>query len=342
MTDVAERAGVSVSTVSRTLRGLPTVSSSARARVEEAVRELSFVVSRQASSLVTGRTGNIAVLTHSLDSWFMSTAIGAVGSVLRDAGLDMQVYCVPDVEQRAAFFERLPARRNADALLVVSFDLTEEEGARLDELDVPVVYISQHAPGRASVYVDDVAGTRRGTQHLLNLGHRRIGYVAAETDWGFAFSADARLTGYRQAVAGAGLPLDEDLVVAARCERRPVEEAVGRLLGLADPPTAVVAESDQLAMRVMWVLRAAGIGVPERMSVLGFDDHEFAEWMDLTTIAQSPEDLGRAAAELACELLRDGTPDQARHIELPTRLLPRGSTAAVTRTAARGEEGAGE
>lgn len=327
MTDVAERAGVSVSTVSRTLRGLPVVSSSARRRVDEAVRELSFVVSRQASSLVTGKTGNVAVLTHALDTWFMGTAITAVASVLRDAGLDLQVYCVHDVEQRAAFFERLPARRNTDALLVISFNLTDKESARLDELGVPVVYISQHAPGRASVYVDDVAGARRGTQHLLNLGHRRIAYLAAEDDWGFTCSADARLTGYREALADADIPYDEDLVVTSRCERRPVEEAVGRLLGLREVPTAVVAESDQLAMRVIWVLRGSGIAIPDRMSVLGFDDHELAEWMDLTTIAQSPEDLGRAAAEMACELIHDPATEQGRHIELPTLLLPRGTTA---------------
>jgi DNA-binding LacI/PurR family transcriptional regulator len=328
MADVAERAGVSVSTVSRTLRGLSTVSPDVRARVEKAAREMNFVISRQASSLVTGKTGVVAVLAPTLNSWFIGSALTSLGAVLREAGLELLVYAVSDMEERTAFFDRLPARRNADALLVMSFDLTAEESARLDDLQVPVVYISQHAEGRPSVYVDDVAGGRRGTQHLLNLGHRRIAFVQSVDARGFTFSSKTRLIGYRQALADAGLPFDEDLVVATpMSNQRRTTEAVGRLLGLRNPPTAVFAEMDQIAMEVIWTLRKGRIEVPERISVLGFDDHEMAEWMDLSTIAQSPDDIGRAAGELARALISDPDADQQRHVVLPTHLIPRGSTA---------------
>ncbi|MET7904706.1 LacI family DNA-binding transcriptional regulator [Streptomyces sp. NPDC005355] len=343
MADVAQRAGVSVSTVSRTLRGLSSVSPKTRGRVEKAARELSFAVSRSASSLVTGKTRRVAVLTPHLDSWFLGAALSGVSAVLREADLDLLVYSVPDLAERTAFFDRLPARRNADALLVVSFDLTTEERARLDELGMPVIFVSQHAPGRPSVYIDDAEGARRGMRHLLNLGHRRIAFLQSSDDTGFSWSSQARLTGYRQALEEAGLPYDEELVhypVVRR--RRGIGEAVGHLLSLRHPPTAVFAESDEVAIEVISVLRAARIDVPGRMSVLGFDDHQLAEWLDLTTVAQPVVDIGRAAAELARSIIEDPDADPARHRVFPTRVIPRGSTApaAAPTEGARREAGA--
>lgn len=329
MADVAERAGVSVSTVSRTLRGLTNVSPQVRARVERAARELEFAVSRHASSLVTGRTGVVAALVPTLNSWFMGSALSSLGPLLRAADMELTVYVIPDLAERAAFFERLPARRNADALLVFSFDLTEEESTRLDALGMPVIYVSQHAEGRPSVYVDDVAGARNGTRHLLNLGHRRIAFMQTVGATGFAFSSHERLLGYQQALTEAGVPLDDSLVVAARvADGRGVAEALGELLSLREPPTAVFAEQDELAAALIATLRRARIAVPEGMSVLGFDDQPVADWLDLTTVAQSPARMGRLAGELALELIGEADTDHRRHVVLPTRLIPRATTAA--------------
>lgn len=339
MADVAERAGVSASTVSRTLRGL-SVSLDVRARVERAARELNFAVSRQAASLVTGKTGVVAVLAPTLNSWFIGSTLSTLGPELRAAGMDLLVYVTPEMTARADFFERLPARRNADALLVFCFDLTAEETARLSDLQMPVIYVSQHAEGRPSVYVDDVAGARRGTRHLLNLGHRRIAFVRSVGASGFAFSSNERLVGYQQALTEAGVPLDDDLVVAAPvADKRSIAEAVGELLSLREPPTAVFAEQDELAATVVRTLRKARIEVPERISVLGFDDHPIAELSDLSTIAQSPDDIGRAAGELARSLLNDPDADPAQHIVLPTRLIPRASTAPLRGDGTEATEG---
>ncbi|MDI3405251.1 LacI family DNA-binding transcriptional regulator [Streptomyces sp. B-S-A6] len=338
MADVAERAGVSVSTVSRTLRGLATVSPEAKRRVEDAARELSFVISRQASSLVTGKTGSVAVLAPTLNSWFTGSVLAGLGPVLRTAGLDLLVYSASDLAERAEFFEQLPARRNADALLVVSFDLTAEESARLDGLGVPVVYVSQRSSGRPSVYVDDVAGARAGVRHLVNLGHRRIAFLRSRRGAaGFTFSSRRRIDGYREALREAGVePSDELVVDVSAPGRRGTEEAIGTLLGLREPPTAVFAEVDQIAIEAIGVLRSAHIPVPDRISVLGFDDHDMAQWMELTTVAQPAVELGRVAGELARALIDDPNADPTAHRELPTSLIPRGSTGPV------GSVGAGE
>ncbi|WP_369395329.1 LacI family DNA-binding transcriptional regulator [Streptomyces sp. CG1] len=332
MADVAERAGVSTSTVSRTLRGLSTVSSEVRARVEEAARELNFAVSRQAASLVTGRTGNVAVLVPTLNAWFMGSALSSLAPLLRAAGMELIVYVIPDMAERISFFERLPARRNADALLVFSFDLTDEETERLDNLGMPVIYVSQHVDGRPSVYVDDVAGALHGTRHLLNLGHRRIAFVQTVGASGFSFSSNERLLGYQQALTEAGVPLDEDLVVATPVgDKRSIAEAVGKLLSLREPPTAVFAEQDEVAAAVIRTLRRTQIAVPERISVLGFDDQPLADWFDLSTVAQSPSDIGRAAGELALRLIDDSEAEHERHVVLPTHVIPRATTAPAPR-----------
>ncbi|MGQ4400177.1 LacI family DNA-binding transcriptional regulator [Streptomyces hayashii] len=328
LADVAERAGVSPSTVSRTMRGLTSVSPEVRARVERAAHELNFAISRQASSLVTGRTGVMAVLVPTLDSWFMGAALSSLGPLLRGAGMELTVYVVPDLDERAAFFERLPARRNADALLVFCFDLTGEETTRLDDLGMPVIYISQHVKGRPSVYVDDVAGACKATRHLINLGHRRIAFAHTTNARGFSFSSRERLLGYQQALTEAGIPLDDDLIVTTPPrDKRGTTQAVGNLLSLREPPTAIFAEQDELAASLILSLRTVQIEVPERISVLGFDDQLMAEWLNLSTVAQSPADMGRAAAELALELINDPEANREQHIVLPTHLILRGTTA---------------
>ncbi|MFD4900586.1 LacI family DNA-binding transcriptional regulator [Streptomyces sp. NPDC058411] len=327
LADVAQRAGVSPSTVSRTLRGLSTVSPETRARVEKAARELSFAISRSASSLVTGRTGRVAVLVPNLDSWFLGAALAGMAPALNAAGLDMLVYSVTTAEQRAQFFDRLPARRNADALLVVSFALSPEERARLDDLGMPLVFVSQHEQGRAGVYVDDVEAAQRGTRYLLNLGHRRIAYLEPADASGFAWSSRARLDGYRTALAEAGIDRDDDLVRhVAEWQGPSLEAAVGRLLSLAEPPTAIFAETDDIAFRLLTVLRGVNVPVPQRMSILGFDGHTMAEPWDLSTMAQPARRLGEAAAELVHRVIHDPEAYRERHVVLPVELVPRGST----------------
>ncbi|TJZ59392.1 LacI family transcriptional regulator [Streptomyces piniterrae] len=329
MADVARRAGVSTSTVSRAVRGVSTVSPEARSRVERAAQELSFALSRSASSLVTGKTGRVAVLTPGLPRapWFLGTALTGLAEGLRDADLDLLAYVITDASERAAFFDRLPARRNADAVMVMSFILTEEERERLDELDVPLVFVSQHAPGRASVYIDDAAGARRGMRYLLNLGHRRIAHLQSAAVDSFVWSAYDRLVGYREALEEAGLPYDDALVVRAELNRPGIREAIGALLSEPQMPTAIFVEADDMAFEVMSVLRSCGIDVPGQISVLGFDDHPLAEMLDLSTVAQSAWHTGHTAAGLVSSILTDPDSDPARHIALPTHLIPRGSTA---------------
>jgi DNA-binding LacI/PurR family transcriptional regulator len=325
MEDVAARAGVSVSTVSRALRDSPLVSEATRLRVHAAAEELSFAVSRAASSLATGRLGRVAVLVGGhLGPWFNGTMLDAMYEQLRAANLDLLVYRITDLAERQAFFERLPARRNADALIVASFALTAAEHERLEALGMPVVYLNQEQPGAPSVSIDDVAGARAGTRYLLNLGHRRFAFVHGRHEEGFAWSATRRVHGFSAEVAAAGLTAADYQTLAFHGETD-ADAVVAQLLSGHELPTAVFAESDEIALALLPALRRVGLGMPEDLSLLGFDDHEMAARFGLSTVAQPVFQMARKTADLAIALADGGSPEQTR-IRVEARLVPRLTT----------------
>lgn len=320
MRDVARRAGVSLSTVSRVLRGAPGVTPEVRERVRRTADELSYVVSRNASELVTGRTGRIAVVVPSLEPWFFAAVLAGVGEALHRAGLDMLVYQV-GVRDWA---HSLPLPRNSDAVLTVSLDLSEEEYHLLDEIGVPLVLIGQRLPGRAGVFIDDHAGAAAATRHLLNLGHTRIAYIGSGTGPRLSRSSRHRLAGYEAAMDEAGF---EPWSVVKAHGHEGGGLAAGELLSGLALPTAVLTESDDMALGAHRALRRSGIEIPDAISLMGFDNHNTAEVLDLTTVDQSPREIGLEAGLLTADIL-EGTRPHDTHVEIPTQIIPRQSTAA--------------
>lgn len=335
MADVADRAGVSITTVSRALRQSELVSAETSARVWAAAEELSFAVSRTASSLATGRLGRIGVVIGGhLGAWFNGSILDGIYATLRDAGHELLIYRITDGGERERFFATLPARRNADALIVASFALTGAEQERLRDLGMPLVYLNQQAPEAANVSIDDVAGARMGARHLLNLGHRRIAFVAADNQAGFFYSASERVQGFRAELSSAGVPPELATTLTARSVTDG-EHVVAQVLGAATMPTALMVESDELALSVMAACWRMGLRTPEDVSVLGFDDHAMAGTFGLSTVAQPVDVLGREAARMALSLLTPNTgldvAEREAKIRVPTRLVLRGSTARARR-----------
>ena len=325
MADVAKRAGVSVSTVSRALRGSALVSPDTIERVRQAAEELDFAVSRAASSLASGRLNRVAVLlSGSLGSWFNGCLLDATYAALHDRGQELLIYRTLSRDERDAFFTTLPARRNADALIVGSLELTAAQRQRLQNLGMPLVFVNRRQAGAASVAIDDAAGAEVATQHLVNLGHRRVAYVGYAHDPSARPSSARRLTGYRAAMAAARIPArDQREILTARAGDG--EDVVSQLLGAPRPPTALLVEADDLAMRVLAALWRVGLRTPQDLSVVGFDDHAMAETFGLTTIAQPVAELGRQAAELSLALAAGEVP-RRRAITLPTNLVLRSTT----------------
>ncbi len=330
--DVARRAGVSTATVSRALTGAPHVSPDLRERVLAAAAELGYVVSPSASRLASGQTRSVAVVAPFLDRWFFGQVLAAVEEVLREAGYDVLLYGLPNAAAREAFFTDLPVRRRVDAVLVLTLPLTASETDALLGLGVPVGAVGVRAPGLSSVGIDDEAGALAAVNHLLNLGHTRIGMIGGGTsdDWARFTVSRTRARGYRAALIAAGQEIPTGYQVDGRFTFPGGVLGMAQLLAHPTPPTAVFAQSDEMAMGALDTLRHAGLTCPGDVSIIGFDDHELAELIDLTTIGQPVSAQGRAAArDLVTRMATGAAPTVTT---LPTRLILRATTRVLALT----------
>lgn len=324
MEDVAALAGVSTATVSRALRGLPHVAESTRRRVMAAAAELDYVVSPTASRLASGRTATVGVVVPFVGRWFFGTVIAGAAAQLRPAGLDLVLYPVTNQAARERFFEEMPLRRRVDAVLTVALPLRPAELDTLRSLDVPLTFVGSSAEGASSVVVDEVAGARVAVQHLVNLGHRRIAMIGGgEESQAFTVPRERR-QGYVAALRAGGIPVDHKLEVAGGYTPAGGQSAMADLLAMRDPATAVFVQSDEMALGAIRAVRRAGLRVPRDVSIVGFDDHELAEYTDLTTVSQPVRDMGERAGRLVCAGLAGAGPS----IDIvPTHLVIRGTTA---------------
>ncbi|HEX5089822.1 MAG TPA: LacI family DNA-binding transcriptional regulator [Nocardioides sp.] len=328
MADVAREAGVSIATVSRALRGVPGVSQATRDRIVRIAHELSYVISPEASALSKGSTGRVAIVMPHLDAWFYSAMLASMAPVLRAADLDMLVYQVEGQEQRAAFLRGLPARRKADAVIITALPMAQAEVERLDLMGVHVVVAGGSIRDHPHVQVDDLEAGRLAVSHLVDLGHRRIGMIRTSDTDGTTWSSDLlRVRAWRETLAGAGLDACEELLVTESYGVGAGGRAMGRLLALPDPPTAVFAYSDELAFAAMAHARSSGLRVPEDVSVVGMDGHPLGEQVGVTTVDQDVAGQGRLAAEMAVRLLAG---EQVRDLDVPVRLVQRGSSGPAT------------
>ncbi len=326
MADVATRARVSIATVSRALRGLPGVSEATRQRVRDAADELSYVVSPEASRLARRETGRIGVVVRRFDSWFYATMLTHIEERLREAELDVLVYQLDDEDQRTRFFRDLPTRRKVDAVILIALPARGDEAERLGMMGVEVIVAGGQLGEYPRVMVDDHALGAAATQHLLDLGHRRIGMIRPYDSMASVWSADMqRLGGYQHALDRAGLGGSVELVVREGFDAQAGQRGIARLLDLPDPPTAVFCYSDELAVGATVEVRERGLSVPGDVSLIGVDGHPLADLLGITTLDQHVAQQARLAAEMSLALLRGETLEQV-HQEVPWRFVDRGST----------------
>lgn len=328
--DVAELAGVSAATVSRALRGLPNVAPSTRQRVLEAADALGYVADATAARLATGHTLTLGVAVTQLGQWFTSQVLASVEAVMTRAGYDLLVLTVVDSSDRQQLAAGQRTRGRVDGLIAVDIALDQPQQRRLTRTGLPTVVVGVDAPDAPSVGIDNVAAARAATDHLLALGHRRIGLIGHVLDPARDFpSARERRDGYLAGLRAAGLPAEPGLEAVGNFSLEGGGEAAAALLERPHPPTAVFALSDEMAAGALWEAKGRGLPVPEQLSVVGFDDHEIAAPLGLTTVAQPVAEQGERAAELLLSELEQG-PGGSRHVLLPTRLVVRETTARPT------------
>lgn len=321
---VAQEAGVGVGTVSRVINGSASVSEATRRRVLDVVAELGYEPNATARALSTGRTRSVGVIAPFFTRPSVIERLRGVAPLLATAGYQLVLFDVERPEQRAGVFRSLVGR--VDGLLSISLAPPKADLRRLEAAGIPVVLVDQAHDSVPTVTVDDVEGGRLATEHLLELGHRRIAFAGDTVDGVHgAHASSRRCIGYQRALERAGVPVRPDLV-RLRPHGREAAEIVRDLVGLASPPTAVFAASDLQALAVIDTLEALGMRVPDDLSVVGFDDVELARYAGLTTVAQPLEDSGMKGAELLLSALEGEDVLQARQ-HLSLELVVRGTTA---------------
>jgi LacI family transcriptional regulator, repressor for deo operon, udp, cdd, tsx, nupC, and nupG len=331
MADVAREAGVSISAVSRALRGQPGVSDATRARIRAIADGLSYVVSPEASALARRSTQRVGVVVPHIETWFFATMLAGVESMLRRAELDVLIFHVEGRADRDRFFEQLPIRRKVDAVIVVALPVTEEQLERLGLMGVHIVVAGGRLGSYPHIRVDDVEVGRRAVEHLIELGHERIAMIRSHDHEGVVWPPDQeRTAGYYEGLRRAGLSAPDDLLVTEQWGVDGGRRAMRQLLSRRPLPTAVFVYSDEMAYGALHQLRQAGIDVPGQMSVIGVDDHPHAELFDLTTIRQPVQQQGAAAANIALGMLGEQTAAEPASC-LPTELVIRGTTASPGR-----------
>jgi DNA-binding LacI/PurR family transcriptional regulator len=325
--DVAAAAGVSVATVSRALRGLPNVAASTRERIHEVATTLSYRADPAASRLAAGRSRSIAVAVPMLNTWYFSQVVAGAEAVCAEAGYDTIVAGVGhDRAERSILDGSSALHRRVDGLILVDVSLFDTELEFHRSTGLALVSVGARQIGFPSIGIDDVEVGRLAAQHLIDLGHRRIGLIHGATEDPFDFEVPLlRQQGFESAMRAAGIELDPALYAPGDFTVDGGARAAAQLLDSADPPTAIFAMADEMAFGVARYARERGLRIPEDVSLVGVDDHDFAPVIGLTTIRQHVEEHGTTAARLLLnDLEGDGAPIE--RVNAPIELIVRSST----------------
>ncbi len=298
--DVATAAGVSVATVSRAMRGLPNVAISTRHHVVEVAGRLGYSADPAASRLAAGRTKTITVVIPKLSGWYFSTVVAGTEAICAEAGYDVLVVGVGSHSDLSRILsEQYHLERRTDGLVVIDVIVTPEQAASITRRGVALTTVGSRTAGQPSVRIDNVHVGRLAADHLVGLGHRRLGMIGAQKDNPLSFDVPTlRHRGFVEGLAAHGIDFDIELLEGGNFGIDGGQEAMAALLDHAAPPTAVFSMSDEMAFGALMELHHRGLVAGRDISLVGVDDHEFARVVGLTTIHQPVADHGAAAARL--------------------------------------------
>ena len=326
ISDVAKTAGVSVATVSKVINNRYGVAVATSSRVQEVIDQLGYESSLVARSLRSHRTNVIGILVAEFEP-YSTELLKVTSSAVGGTGYELLAYsgggrAGSDVGWERRYLSRLSGTLIDGAILVTPTVVDAQYG-------IPVVAVDPHTgpSGLPTVDSDNLAGAVTATEHLLGLGHRRIGFLGGRTD---LESARLREEGYRQALRAAGIEPDPSLMRIGGYRPETAGQPAHELLTLDEPPTAIFAANDLSALRTIDVARSLGLSVPEDLSVIGFDNvpESALSTPSLTTISQPIQQMGAEALRLLVDLI-DGKERESTHLRLPTALVERSSCRTV-------------
>lgn len=321
--DVAEKSGISISTISRVLNNPEKVNPETRALVLDAIDKLGFVPKAEARARALSKTNRIGVITSFFTAPSFAQRLRGVAAALAAANYELVIYTVDSFDRLQGYFSSIPFTGNLDGLIVMSLPIQKKDAQRLIEHGLETVLIEYSHPELNCIEINDLQGGQMATEYLLGKGHRRIAFVGDKEPHDFEIHpAGLRLKGFQQALKTAKVNIPGEYIRLFENTQAAAMQATRELLSLPTPPTAIFAAADLQALSVLKVAREMGVKVPEQLAVIGFDDIDTAEFMDLTTIRQHLDESGKLAVEILLAHLADPTrPPQ--HVNLPLTLIER-------------------
>jgi DNA-binding LacI/PurR family transcriptional regulator len=329
--DVAKRAGVSTATVSKVLSNTPYVSTDTRARVVAVIDELDFVPSLAARSLSNARTNIIGlafpyVSDDLFDDPHLMTFLRGVDEIVSAREVSILLMTARSGDDAASSLRRLLHVQYVDGAIILGMQSTMPTARALRHQLYPTIALGYTSPlgVRNTVHAADREGAAKAANHLVSLGHRRIAVMTGPSE---ITAVEERLEGFRSQLGAAGITLDADSIVEGDFTQESGYTLAPQLLDHTDPPTAVFAVNDRMALGLMAYAQARGLGIPSDLSIVGFDDIPAAAYAHppLTTVSQPSRAMGHVAAQRLLDLIEEGG-DGFDPVVLPTTFVLRSST----------------
>jgi LacI family transcriptional regulator len=327
--DVAQRAGVSISTVSLALNSPDRVRPETLDKIYQSVQELGYTPKAEATILARKSTRRIGVVAPFVTYGSFMERLRGVMAAAEKERYEVVLYDHESYALRHHLADSLSLSQRLDGLILMAIPMSDVLAKRLLQDGLPTVLVEFARPEFSSVVIDDEAGGRLAAQYLLQRGHRRFAFLGE--GWLETKSApkrvvtqkDLRLRGFRSELAAANLELSDNRVLDAFNSVEAGRQAALKILDMRDPPSAIFAHSDVLAAGVLLAARDRQLSVPSQLAVMGFDDREFASYLGLTTIRQSLFDSGQIAMNLLTNRLVRGTSSLPQMVGLPLEVVAR-------------------
>jgi len=320
--DVAKKAKVSVSTVSRVLNGRVDVASDTQERILSVIENLGYTTNLAARSMRSHKKNLVGLIMPDIAYPFAIEVMKGVNRAIAESEFDLLVYTTGDVRKsgRASHEQKyvsLLTNSISDGVIIVAPVAGEFS------MDAPIVSIDPLAsnPNYPAVHATNYQGALEAMDYLMGLGHKRIGFISGRAE---LESSNRRLMGYRAALEAAGITIDEKLIASGDYTTETGVSGARQLLALENPPTAIFASNDQMAMGVFQLAEELGIRIPEDLSVIGFDNITESKYMGLTTVDQFISEMGYVATQMLIKII-NGIPLEDQTYKMQTRLVIRNS-----------------
>lgn len=329
--EVAKLAGVSIATVSRCVNNPEKVTETTRRRVQEAIAETGYSPNTLAQNFRRGRTNLVMVVLPSVGNPFFAEVISGIRTAAKTKGYSVVIEDTRHDTMSASEIRAMLMARRTDGIILLAttspFDtnIFSAKSRRRMPIVVGCEKISSEPAELPCVHVDDVAAARDATNYLISQGHRRIGMIYGQAS---SLLTRDREFGFRAAMDAAELPLEESWVVPGQLSISGARQATRELLRQPERPTAIFCANDEMAIGCLHEVKAAGLGVPGDISVMGFDDIRYAEVMDppLTTIRQPAEEIGERVMSRLWRRIEEGRGDVDNDSQIvPHKLVVRQS-----------------